>query len=63
MRTDAIAIKKDLDDIPGEPHVDLLLDVLIRNAVEHLVDRDVVVVLDSGNFPLRQLIGLSGQQL
>ena len=47
--------EEDLHRGPGEAHIHLLLDVLIRHRVVHVLHADVIVILDRGNLPDRQL--------
>ena len=47
--------KEDLHGSPGEPYIYLLLDILIRHGIIHALHADMVVILDGGNFPDRQL--------
>ena len=47
--------EEDLHRGPGEAHIHLLLDVLIRHGIIHALHADMVVILDGGNLPDSQL--------
>ena len=55
MRSNPVPSEEYLNDRPCQASLHLLLDVLIRNGVIHALHRHMVVVLDCGDFPCRQL--------
>ena len=59
----AVAIVEDLHRGGREAHVHLLSDEAVRNAVEMVLDGDVVVDVDSGLAPLGVLVARGGKRL
>ena len=50
MRGNTIAVKENFNGAGSDPHIHLLLDILIRNGVILLFYGDMVVILDGCNF-------------
>ena len=63
MAGDATAFVEDLDDLAGQPNIDLGADQGMRHGIEELLDLDMVVGADPGKLPDRELISLGGQGL
>ena len=52
-----VPFKENLHHVSGQPHIDLTLDILVRNGVKlPTIYANMVIVLDSGNFPCRMFI-------
>ena len=58
----AFAVRKQLDGLVRQPHVELLVDELMRRAVEVLFHGYVIVNVDLGLGPVGQLKGRGGQR-
>ena len=56
MGTNPKGIEEDFDHVPGDADIHFMLDVLIRNAVVHFVDRYMIIELYGGDFPGCQLV-------
>jgi len=56
MGGDAFTIQKDFHHCSSEPHIHLFLDVIVRNAVKHLVHANVIIVGCCADLPLGKLI-------
>ena len=59
----AMAVVEDLHRGGREAHLHLLSDEAVRNAVEVVLDGDVVVDVDSGLAPLGVLVAGGGERL
>ena len=59
----AVAVVEDLHRGGREAHLHLLSDEAVRNAVEVVLDGDVVVDADSGLAPLGVLVARAGKRL
>lgn len=63
MGTNAIPSKEHLHCIPGDAHIHLLANVLIRDGIIHFLHRDVIVRTNRGDLPRRQLERTERQRL
>ena len=62
MGTDTGIMIKHLDDIACCPHIDLLLDIFVRDRVLHIVYGYMIIELNGGLLPGRPFIGGSRQR-
>ena len=53
--------EQDFDGIFGEPHIQLFFGQLIGNAIEVVVDFDMVVDVDPGLDPFGKFVGRKGK--
>jgi hypothetical protein len=58
----ALAVLKEFDGLVGQTHVQLLVNELIRSAVEVVLHRHMIVNVDLGLGPVGQLEGRGGQR-
>jgi hypothetical protein len=63
MRRDPLALRKDLDGLRREPHLDPVAHEAVRDAVKMSVDLDMVIDTDAAHAPFGKAIGLGGQPL
>jgi hypothetical protein len=45
MRAEPVVVEKHFNDAPGDADVDFMLDILVRNAVMHMLDGYVVWIV------------------
>ena len=64
MDADALAAMEDLDRARGDPHIDLGADQRVRDRIEKVMDLDVIVEIDPGAPPFRELpiVGRQGDE-
>ena len=62
MGRHAFAVLKQLEGFVGQPYVELLVDELMRNAVEVFLHSHVIVNIDLGLGPIGQLEGCGRQR-
>jgi hypothetical protein len=63
MGGDSSAFEEDLDGGPGEPHLHLLMNELIGNAVVMAIHLDMVIDIDLGAFPFSKDEPMRGERL
>ena len=63
MGSDAPALVEDLDAMGADADIDLVAGQGMGDAVEGVMDLDVVVDVDAGLAPLGELVALAGQRL
>jgi len=63
MSGDPLALQKDLDGTRRQPRLDLTASKAVGDAVEVVLDLDMVVDADPTNAPFGKAIGLRGQRL
>ena len=61
MDADALTAMEDLDGARGDPHVDLGANERVRDRIEEVMDLDVIVEIDAGAPPFRELPIVGGQ--
>jgi hypothetical protein len=61
MGADPLAAMEDLDRARGDPHVDLGADERVGNRIQEVMDLDVIIEIDPGAPPFRELPIVGGQ--
>jgi hypothetical protein len=60
MRRDPLTLKKDLDGLRRQPHLDFVAGEAVRDTIKVGLDLDVVIDTDTAQAPFGKAIGLGG---